>query len=341
MFNNNFYILSPPGYYGTYVSWILYKSNKVTSSSTVDNPMNLSQTTQFGGVGTAHGHIKEPTHITWSRILTWRVLNQSYDNRVFVINSGHAINRFENQNLSMEEENHFMALLGIHPADRNPTFINMCSSSDADEEKYGIITQMLKWPTYFLAVWRLDLQIKKQFPEFDAFACNNIKSRNFFVKNYEWMFRVNNEVSEQEIDRIKTIMNHWYTVRHQYQPHEVNEDQYVSKFAAKVINVHLNDVLSNDFIDKLQAMLITRGVDLSEFNFDHCKEFHPTFLRKQLYTPWFNDIKQLRESGVYSDFLDSHAIIQAISLLEYKDKLFQMSSWESTETKDLIKQLIK
>jgi hypothetical protein len=42
MLHKNVYLIYPPGYSGSYLSWCLSKSEKDLSTITVDDPLNIS-----------------------------------------------------------------------------------------------------------------------------------------------------------------------------------------------------------------------------------------------------------------------------------------------------------
>jgi len=47
----NIYLIYPPGYSGSYVSWCLSKSEAGSKDTTVDDPINPTNNTKYGGAG--------------------------------------------------------------------------------------------------------------------------------------------------------------------------------------------------------------------------------------------------------------------------------------------------
>ena len=68
MLNKNLYLIWPTGYYGTYLHWIINKSNPKTAAKTINNP--------FISTGSSHGHYKIPTHMSIESHLVGMIKNR-------------------------------------------------------------------------------------------------------------------------------------------------------------------------------------------------------------------------------------------------------------------------
>jgi len=338
MLKNNFYILCPPGYFGTYINWIILKSNKSTASTTVNNPINSVTSQAFGGSGTAHGHIKIPTHMMWTRVLAWRALNPQTVNRVFTVDASETVEDQVHNFLhprSVKIECASVSLSGLHQADRTPVFINLYSDTDLGY-RLGVIHQILKWPSSFKAGFLVTEAINQYRKNFDPFNCNTREDRNFFVNHGDWLFRTNTKLSDQLVDRMTNTMNFWASTRHELHPQEVHLEEFISEFNAKISNINITEILSPDFLDILIDRLASSGVDLLDFDFEFCRDFHSQFVAAQTTARWFDDVQVVRETRTVPEFLDSHAVISAMLLKHLGGPEKLPAGWEDMSTAEIV-----
>ena len=86
MLDKNIYLIYPPGYSGSYLSWCFSKSEIDLAESTVDDPLNIYNNKKYGGTGTSHLHYRIPTHSTIKEVMYWLILNQPKEKKIFLIN---------------------------------------------------------------------------------------------------------------------------------------------------------------------------------------------------------------------------------------------------------------
>ena len=162
MLNKNIYLIYPPGYSGSYISWCLSKSESTLAADTIDDPINTSTSALYGGSGTSHLHHRIPTHQGIEDHMTWMVLNRPVDKKIFVINT-------DNNDIDR-------TLSHIVYSDRDPVIILIHDGGDWDTRAYGSINGLTKWPIRsLLGMNNIDVAISlglaEQNVRWDPFDC--------------------------------------------------------------------------------------------------------------------------------------------------------------------------
>lgn len=318
MLDKNVYLIYPPGYSGSYISWCLSKSEKDSSTTTVDNPLNVSDNKQYGGSGTSHLHYRIPTHSTIKEIMYWLILNQPKEKKIFLVNGwdkGTIVNTINT----------------IMNFDRDPVIIHITADNHYTR-CIGNLNAITKWPLYFHA-----REINKKF-NIDFFnPSNDLETRNKFVEYYDDIFPISfslNRPSEDSFNLL-TLREHykyWFTLRNEHNPHEINGDQYVYPHNEPTYfySIDLMSVYDNSIFEILES-IVTES-KLGDFNFDFTKDYHPTYVNAQTNLKFKDEIFMFRHTKILTEYLLSHPLLQALTVkemlidmpnVEWKDKTLQ------------------
>jgi len=130
MLKNNIYIMNPPGYAGSFLRWILFKSEKDSAGSTMDNPINFSHTKKYGGIGNAHQFERRPTHLGISQLMMWIISNSPTKKNIYLLNEGEFIDK--------DRGFHGISAARIVNFDKAPIIINLHSNFEQDKRHFGL-----------------------------------------------------------------------------------------------------------------------------------------------------------------------------------------------------------
>ena len=325
MLNKNIYLIYPAGYSGSYVSWCLSKSEESLKDSTVNNPINTSQTEKYGGLGTSHLHHRYPTHCGIDQLVFWLILNQPKDKKIYLING------WDNYWLIKSVYN----IIGF---DRDPVIIQI-SAEDKHYNQLGHINAITKWPLYF------EIQEIFKVHNIDVYNLDNtsLHHRNVFVKYYNDIFTMPNKLDFNKAEGMPNMPYHvsgyrqWYNLRNKNNPHEVNEEQF-AKPSNPVDYYHhldLSEIYKETFIDKLSS--IVKDKNAGDFDFEYAKSFHNNYIEAQQHLRFIDEINEFKKTKVLTAYLDSHPLIQAIVIKEIFDQL--PTDWETKTLQEIVKAL--
>lgn len=332
MFNRNLYFLYPAGYMGTYLSWVLHKSEVSSADTTINWPINTvaDPNSKEGGFGTAHLHIKSPTHLGFDHMIRWILFNKPQNPQIFTMSCC----RYTNSDYRKRPE---FAIQYMSRFDPLASFVNIHADDDMDSIKFGCLNTLSKWPIYFKAtgVW-LDFGFDSAKDD----TVIDLSIRNFFIKNWKDKFPTNAKTANREEVKINLDNGQkFFDVRHSNNPIEVPESQYLVPTIDDVWkNVHeftLKDIMSDNFIDLVETRLGHTGT----YDFTYAKKFHPTYVEHQVNLQWFKDINAFRESGVLTDYLLKTNLAQAFVVEELD--IPAGYDWESRSTEELVKLFYK
>ena len=331
MLKNNIYLFYPPGYSGTYLKWAIMKSENDCADLTVNDPINYSRDdslSQFGGHGTAHLHIKSPTHMSLEYMYIWILYNKPLDKRIYPVNSashGGKLNRGSPaQNIKR-----------LLHADPNGIYINIHHGNDFDVSDYCALNLLTKWPVFYKVVNSyLNFSLPDQIVNSEKYNSQDL--RNFYVEHLTPYVPKNAPLDRLEIKKFIDDRNSWYNVRKQYTPQEIIDSEYIlfDDIPANVTEISVADIMSDQFIDKLKECLNTYGVE--HFNFSYVSDFHKNYIKAQQNLPYVKDIKSYRTLGTVSDFMLSHPFCEAKLILEYQKKNQLPENWQTLKTTDII-----
>ena len=301
MLQKNVYILYPAGYGGSFINWAINASDCDLSVNTVTNPVNKTTSTEFGGSGTSHNHVRIPTHQSLENHMAWVYLNKPDYKHVYIINTTES-----------ELNNSIVQLL---QADRDGVFISIHHNNDTEQKAFGIINGVIKWPSYF----ETNTKISKKNPVYDGFdifnCANDRQFRNFVTTEFNQSFPFNKPIDFDSLDSRVENRQVWYNTRHQLQPHEVNSNTYVDRldYSNRIFEISLRDLFSDRFVFWFKEFMQSSKVS-TEYNTEKVEQVHPEYLSAQTTLPWFNTIKQYDQTKIIDPFLTSHSVIEGCFL---------------------------
>ena len=302
MLTKNIYILYPAGYSGSYLNWAINISDKDLCNTTVKDPVNKSSTTQFGGVGTSHNHVRIPTHQDVYHHLSWVAYNQPTDKKIYIIND------------HTDHQHVYHSIRCIMQSDPSGVFVIIHNNSDADIDAYGTINCITKWPTFGEA----RLQLLDSDPRENQFSWveSNKNYRNFIVKNYSSFFLHMEKPNYIALANEVRKAANWYQVRNKLQPHEVNESTYVSDFSLenRIFDLSCLDIASDYFPQWLENFMNNSKVS-DVYNCDYVTNYHNNYIDAQPNLKWFDAIRKWEDTGELSPYLTSHCGIEAHVIL--------------------------
>jgi hypothetical protein len=326
MLSKNIYLLYPPGYSGSYVSWCINKSEETLASTTIDNPVNKSSTDKYGGYGTSHLHHRIPTHQNIHQTIAWIILNRPTDKKIYLVN-------FHNEGFLGYSLDHIMNF------DRDPVFIHI-SASNNDTLALANLNAITKWPLYF-KVSELD----KQF-DIDLDSTNNLELRNKFVKHYNNFFPTSRPLDfNKEFDYTNNVIEFrrqyqtWYNLRNANNPHEVNESYYVKpkQVPEHFYNIDLSEIFNDSFSDKLSEIM--NDSRSGDFDFGYVKNFHQNYIDAQSNLQLLDELKQFRRTKQLTNYLLSHPLIEALVIKEIINEVPKDYNWERQTLQEIVKML--
>ena len=301
MLQKNVYILYPAGYCGSYINWAINASDKDLGATTVKNPINNSDSVQFGGAGTSHLHVRIPTHQGIDHHVSWVLLNRPTNKRVYIINT--------------DSREILYAIKIISQYDPDGVFISVHNNNCPTVDAFGNINCVTKWPTY------LEIVSTRLYPmhnDFDPYNCaKDQKFRNYVIHNNETFFRHNTIIDQTVLQGRLQLQEKWYEVRHRAQPHEVNDTMYLTNVSLsnRLFELSCQDICSDVFLpwfdNFMQASMIS-----SEYNLDTVNKNHATYIGAQKNLQWFKSFEHWKTTGELDEYITSHSITEAYVILE-------------------------
>ncbi len=303
MLTKNIYILYPPGYSGSYINWAISKSDVDLATSTVDDPVNLNESIERGGVGTSHLHSRIPTHQNLQHHLIWVLYNKPVDKKIYIINSARQYN-------DLKRSEHIITMISKY--DPTGVFIHIHDDDNLDNRKYGALNTIIKWPIYFKANQVLERKFK-----FDSFNCkDSLSARDTFYKNFKEIFPYSSPLDYKLLREKIKWFDDWYHIRNEFNPHEVNNQTYLepSNQLPLIYQIGLTDIVSNNFTSWLDNFLSTSAC--CDYNTEYVKQYHTNYINAQPNLKWFDEINEFRKTRIITDYLKSHSLLQAFTLME-------------------------
>lgn len=299
MLTKNIYILYPAGYMGTYLNWIISKSDQDLEKATVPDPLTVANN--------AHQHIKKPTHQSWDKTLTWIAYNRPEEKLIYSINC--------------REENNYrvhaaFAAQNILRMDPDPVIINLHDRSQSDLIKFGAINMFTKWPSYMSAnaVWHNDYD-----PGSDS---DIIRARNWLYLNWQKSNPGNPKINVDEILYNLNAHKKWFDIRAEIAPMEVDTEQYhipLDISDKNIYDIGIDEIVSDNFIDTFGKIL--EESQCGNFDFSYADKFHCQYQSKQSTLAWFDAIDLARNEHKFSQWFNTNAITQSMFLLECSNEL--------------------
>jgi hypothetical protein len=325
MLTKNIYILYPPGYFGTYVHWCISKSEEDLAELTVDDPMNKSDNTEFGGKGTAHLHTRVPTHQSLHAHLIWVAYNKPVEKKIYLINA----KNYGNAPMGATPEWAISSIIRIDP---DPVIIVINDGGSMDARKFGSLNTITKWPIFYKANQVIENDYK-----FDSFNCNDsIEDRNKFVEKFSAILPYSTHIDQSKLNMIIKDYETWYTVRNTHNGHEVNEETYIPPTSniPNLFTISLTDISSPQFPNWFDQFL--NKINAGKFNTDYIKGFHQNYIDAQDNLQWFNEIEEFRKNFILTEYLKSHSLIQAFIIMELRLLLPNSYDWKSKSIDEIV-----
>lgn len=327
MLSKNIYLIYPAGYSGSYVSWCLSKSELSLSNNTVDDPINVSCNEKYGGAGTSHLHHRNPTHAGIEQIMSWMILNQPKEKKIYVING-------------WDKFWLVRSVTSILMFDRDPLIIQI-SAEDKHYDQLGHINSITKWPLYYEIQGEIEGYFEKYGISFNNIDKDSLEHRNIFVKHYNDIFTMPKKLDFSDAGELINVRlrgyRSWYNLRNKYNPHEVNEEQFTKPIESVPLrnfyHLDLSDIYSNRLTDKLSE--IVKESNAGNFDFTYVKSFHPNYIKAQSNLKFIEEINEFKKTKVLTEYLNSHPLLQAIVIREIYDQL--PDDWESKTLQEIVK----
>ena len=297
MLQKNVWIIYPPGYGGTFINWAINISDADQSQLTINDPINKTNSEKLGGKGTSHLHVKIPTHQSIRSHMHWILLNKFQKNHVYSVNGTWQ-----------------STIPDIRQFDSTGVFIIIHNNNDFLQSSLGRINAIIKWPTYFYGLlWKEYENGPKHIHEtFDPYDCAKDKIfRNYLVWNPLY-FNDQSPVNLQELKKQVDSEIRWYRARNEKQPHEVNEQYYLtdSSYLNRIYEIDIATIFSNSFSKWFDNFLEKSEISNS-FNTDKVESILPDFINSQENLQWFQSINYWKMTGKVDEYLTSHTAIEA------------------------------
>lgn len=293
MINKNIYITYPAGYMGTYINWLISISDQKLRQSTVTDPLTANHN--------AHGHTKYPTHLSWSKALTWMAKNRPAHPLIYALNT----RNHSDYHLTTE-----YAMQNIMRIDSNPVFINCHDNDNDDVKKFGALNMFRKWPTFIsaISVWHNDYN-----PAADT---DVIRARNWLMHHWKTLNPGNRPVNPEIV--MYNLKGHrdWLSIRRQTAPAEITDEQYLvpDTMPTHLVEIPITDIIEPNFVDELAKSLAP--CELGNLDWSYARSYHSRYVEAQDNRHWFRSIEQFRTSGLVDQWFFGDAMSQAFLLLE-------------------------
>lgn len=312
MLQKNVYILYPPGYSGSYISWAINAADVDASQHTVSNPINVSPSAHLGGSGTSHLHTRIPTHQSIQQHLIWVLYNKPQECKTYIIN--------------VDEDDVYQAIDTIRQYDPTSVFINIHNGNNEDIDSYGTINCVTKWPTFMEVCIRSKTGNSKYYSglpdNFDPFNCSSdILFRNQVVKTQQKMFRHPTPLNREFLNNRINRATNWFNVRNRRQPHEVNETMYITDtdLSNRLYELDCKSIVNNNFISWFEQFMLSSKVS-TNWNIDPITQIHDSYILAQENLQWFKSVANWESTGQLDNYLRSHSIIEAQVLIRILKK---------------------
>lgn len=321
MLNKNLYLIWPTGYYGTYLHWIIKKSNPKSANSTVDTP--------FTTEGSSHAHHKIPTHMSIEAHLVDLIKNRHPTGTIYpiglVTNITYASNNF---NWRKTFEN---VLFWIFRLEQEPVIINIYNENNVYHNKLAAINMFHK-EHYEI----------EHYSNNDGYYVyrdeNKIRARNYLFKNWQTYYPYHiKQVTVDTLDLFKKTNNENVELRRKWEGYEYDADLHLVTATGRYFyNIKISDFLEQDFIDKIE--LILRDSNLADFDFTHARNTHTEYLSRQRnYIDIVNKLYIQAQCLQYYPVTDKNILYSALALdtlVEINGKL--PDGWEDKSLQEIV-----
>jgi len=292
----NIYIFAPPGYCSNYLRWAIDISDVDKFDTVIKNPINTSDTPQFGSFGTSHLHTRIPTHQSIQRHIPWQLRNKPTTPNIYLVDNSH-------------NHQHIFTAMQHDP---NSVFINIYTKNDGTDDPFVEINVWTKWAISMATALHLDPEAG--LPDVDFMNCaNEISVRNFLIKNSGFWWLENRPIDLSRLEKALERDFIWHFYRNKFHPHEVNSDTYLmdrQDYTNRIFEIDCMDIVSDKLPDLISNFLQTSGA-IDKYDCSYLKNFHHNYVAAQQNLQWYESIRNWRVTGILDQYLTSHAAIEA------------------------------
>jgi len=324
MLKKNLYLIWPTGYYGTYLHWIINKSNVKTSHTTCDLP--------FLSTGSSHGHYKIPTHMSIESHLHGRIKNNYPIGTIYPI--GIVTNVTYNSDSFNWRKTFENVLFWIFRLESEPVIINIFNNCDTYHDKIAAINM------YNKEHWEVE-----NTPDSNGYYVyrdnDELVARNYLVENWKKYYPSHYaQVTHNTLEIYKKNYNKTVELRRKYEGHEYDAETYLVTAQGKYFyNLQISDFLKPNFIDIVESMLIHS--ETGDYDFSYVRSIHDKYLQnQQTFVSLANDLYTQARELYYISSTDTNIFYRALAIDTLKELHGELpNNWESLELKYIIAEL--
>lgn len=313
----------PTGYYGSYIHWLISRSEADLCNNTVDNP--------FFNNGSSHAHIKNPPHQTIENLIQSTLRNRYPNGTIYPIGIKSNVNYNNNHHNWMKSfENSLFWILRIEP---EPVIINIYNGSDEYYTNLAVINM------YHKENW-----VVESTPDNDGYYVfqdeNKLRARNYLVDNWKNIYPWHEQqLTVNTVNLYRDAMNTGAQHRYDNESWEYNkEDNWIHATGKYLYNIKLEEILSENFIDMLQNIL--DDSNSGNFNLSKIAHIHSEFLERQKkYRSIANDLYIQATDLIYRPHLSDNILYEALAVSVLKNEVGLPKSWHTLTLKEIIERL--
>jgi hypothetical protein len=150
-----------------------------------------------------------------------------------------------------------------------------------------------------------------------------IKKVILMVRNWEDQIlslkrlrQILHEDKKINIDDLKhhiDIHANWYAARNYAQPHEVNEETYISNvdnIDQRVFQINCKDIPNTQFLDIFKNIMQCSGIS-DDWSTKNLQNVHQEYIAAQSNLQWFDSLQHWENTGQLCNYLTSHSVIES------------------------------
>jgi len=313
----------PTGYYGSYIHWLISRSETDLSKNTVDNP--------FFNNGSSHAHIKNPPHQTIENLIQSTLRNRYPNGTIYPIGITSNVSYNGNHHNWMKSfENSFFWILRI---ENEPIVINIYNGHNEYYTKLAAINM------YHKENW-----VVESTPDDDGYYVfqdqDKLRARNYLVDNWKNIYPYHDQqLTTNTVDLYREAINKGVQHRYDNESWEYNkEDNWIHATGKYLYNIKLEEILSENFINILQNIL--NDSKSGNFDLSQISHVHLEFLEKQKkYRNITNELYNQATDLIYRSHLSDNILYEALAIDILKNEIKLPKFWHSLTLKEIIERL--
>jgi len=323
MLNRDLWMIWPTGYYGSYIHWLISKSEVDLSEKTLDSP--------FFSNGSSHAHIKNPPHHTIEFALQCMLRNRYPKGTIYPLGvKSNVTFNSANNNWMKSFDNTVFWILRI---DHEPVILNIHNDENLYQTKLAAVN------VYNKENWIVDEFNNNN--NYNPFVDKNtLNARNYVTKNWKSLYPYQNKkVTVDMIKNFRDSYNIGNKIRHFHEGHEYNlEDNWIYATGKHIYNISLTDILNKDFIKNILSTIMA-DANIGNFDWDKTNDVHAEFIsRQQPYIQIANDLYTQARNLVYHKNLDDNILYSGLAI----DTLLELhghlpNNWQELSLQQIVK----